>query len=46
MWQYEKSLLPSGKNIYDKDILLDPDGEPVPELIAYVDEALKALNIR
>jgi biotin carboxylase len=46
VWQYEKSLLPSGKNIYDKDILVDPDSEPVPELISYVDEVLNALNIR
>jgi hypothetical protein len=45
IWQYEKSLLPSGKNIYDKDILVDPDSDPAPALIAYVDEVLKALNI-
>jgi len=46
VWQYEKSLLPSGKNIYDKDILVDPHSEPSPELISYVDEVLNALNIR
>jgi biotin carboxylase len=46
VWQYEKSLLPSGKNIYDKDILVDPDSGPALELISYVDEVLNVFNIR
>ncbi|WP_274563189.1 ATP-grasp domain-containing protein [Streptomyces spiramyceticus] len=45
VWEYEKQILPGGKNIYDLDVLLDPDTEPVPELIAYVDTVLKALGI-
>jgi carbamoylphosphate synthase large subunit len=46
VWRYAKTLLPSGKNIYDKDILVDPDAAPAPELVAYVDEVLDALGIR
>lgn len=46
VWQYDKSLLPNGKKIYDKDILLASDAAPVPELIAYIDQVLDALNIR
>jgi hypothetical protein len=45
VWKYEKTLV-NGKNIYDKDVLLPADESPVPELIAYVDEVLKAMNIR
>ncbi|WP_329563732.1 ATP-grasp domain-containing protein [Kitasatospora sp. NBC_01266] len=46
VWQYEKTLLPSGKNIYNRDILLDAQRDPVPALIAYVDEVLAALDVR
>jgi biotin carboxylase len=46
VWEYEKSLLPIGQRIYDRDILVDPDNAPVPELVSYVDEVLDALNIR
>lgn len=46
VWEYEKTMLPGGNRIYDKDILLDPDSSPVPELISYVDEVLKAIDIR
>jgi biotin carboxylase len=46
VWEYEKQILPSGKNIYDRDVLLAPDTAPVPELIGYVDTVLDALNIR
>lgn len=46
VWQYEKTMLDSGKNIYDNDVLRDPTEHPVPELIAYVDSVLDALNIR
>ncbi|MCZ7458925.1 ATP-grasp domain-containing protein [Streptomyces sp. WMMC940] len=46
VWEYEKSLLPSGKNIYNRDILADPDETPVvAELTAYVDEVLAALGV-
>ncbi|MET8684574.1 ATP-grasp domain-containing protein [Streptomyces sp. NPDC004732] len=45
VWKYEKTLV-DGKNIYDKDVLLPADEPPVPELVAYVDEVLKAMNIR
>jgi biotin carboxylase len=46
IWRYEKSLLPSGLNIYDRDILIDPRDTPGPELISYIDQVLAALNIR
>ncbi|MEU2943164.1 ATP-grasp domain-containing protein [Nocardiopsis alba] len=46
VWRYEKRPLPSGQRVYDREILLAPDEAPVPELIAYVDEVLAALNIR
>lgn len=46
VWRYEKSLLPSGRNIYDKDILVDADSEVVADLVAYIDGVLDALDIR
>ncbi|MFD4551626.1 ATP-grasp domain-containing protein [Streptomyces sp. NPDC058466] len=46
VWEYEKRVVPGGRNIYDLDVLLDPDQAPVPELIAYVDTVLDALGIR
>lgn len=46
VWQYEKQMLASGKNIYDRDVLQDPRATPVPELVAYIGEVLDALNIR
>ncbi|MGC4985937.1 ATP-grasp domain-containing protein [Streptomyces sp. DT193] len=46
VWQYEKTLLPSGKNIYNRDILLAPDAGPVQALVAYVREVLAALDVR
>ncbi|MFB7339467.1 ATP-grasp domain-containing protein [Streptomyces hydrogenans] len=45
VWEYEKTVLPGGRNVYDLDVLLDPDAEPVPRLIAYVDSVLEALGI-
>ncbi|MFD7702411.1 ATP-grasp domain-containing protein [Streptomyces caelestis] len=45
VWEYEKTELPSGRRIYDRDVLLDPRAEPVPELIAYVLDVLRALGI-
>ncbi|MFI9778699.1 ATP-grasp domain-containing protein [Streptomyces sp. NPDC051956] len=46
VWQYEKTVVGSGKRIYDRDVLLAPDAAPVPELIAYVRTVLDALGIR
>ncbi|WP_035805221.1 ATP-grasp domain-containing protein [Kitasatospora mediocidica] len=46
VWQYEKALLPSGQNIYNRDVLVAPDADPVPALIAYVGEVLAALDVR
>ncbi|MEV4635911.1 ATP-grasp domain-containing protein [Actinoplanes sp. NPDC049548] len=46
VWEYSKRLLPSGRNIYDRERLLDPGEAPVPELTAYVDRALDALGVR
>ncbi|WP_218138139.1 MULTISPECIES: ATP-grasp domain-containing protein [unclassified Streptomyces] len=46
VWEYEKKILPGGHNVYDLDVLLAPDQDPVPELIAYIDTVLDALGIR
>ncbi|MDN3259385.1 ATP-grasp domain-containing protein [Streptomyces sp. CSDS2] len=46
VWRYEKSLLPNGKNIYNRDLLVDGSDELVAELTAYVDEVLAALDVR
>ncbi|MEC4015058.1 ATP-grasp domain-containing protein [Streptomyces sp. H27-D2] len=46
VWQYEKTLLASGKNIYNRDILVDPDSDLVASLVSYVDEVLAALGVR
>ena len=46
VWEYAKRLLPSGRNIYDRERLLAADEGPARELIAYVEEALDALGIR
>lgn len=46
VWEYEKQILPGGRNVYDLDVLLDPEQQPVPELIAYVDQVLDALGLR
>ncbi len=46
VWEYEKTLLPTGRNIYNRDILVAPDADPVPALIAYVTEVLTALDVR
>jgi carbamoylphosphate synthase large subunit len=46
VWEYEKTLLPSGKNIYNRDLLADPDDNPVvAALTSYVDEVLAALGV-
>lgn len=47
IWEYEKRLLPSGKNIYNRDLLVDPASAPeAAELAAYADRVLEALDIR
>ncbi|MET0415490.1 MAG: ATP-grasp domain-containing protein [Actinoplanes sp.] len=45
VWRYDKPLR-DGRRLYDKDILVAPDQEPVPQLIAYLDTVLEALGIR
>ncbi|MGW0535255.1 ATP-grasp domain-containing protein [Streptomyces sp. NPDC003032] len=45
VWEYQKRLLPSGRNIYDRERLLAPDEGPAPELTAYVERALDALGV-
>ncbi|MET0237180.1 MAG: ATP-grasp domain-containing protein [Kibdelosporangium sp.] len=46
VWAYQKRLLASGRNIYDREHLLAADEYPAPELIEYVDRALDALGVR
>lgn len=46
VWEYVKTTTAAGKPIYDRDVLLDPDTAPVPELVGYVDGVLAALGIR
>ncbi|WP_103502561.1 MULTISPECIES: ATP-grasp domain-containing protein [unclassified Streptomyces] len=46
IWEYEKTLLPNGKNIYNRDLLVDAATDPVAaELTAYADQVLAALGI-
>lgn len=45
VWRYDKNLLPSGRRIYDLDVLQDPDAPDVRALIAYVLRVLDALGI-
>lgn len=46
IWKYEKNLLPSGQNIYDKDVLIDPRAAVVESLVSYVFGVLDALGIK
>ena len=46
VWEYEKTVIGNGSNIYDKDVLKCPAEAPVPELITYVDQVLEVLGIR
>ncbi|MBO1284366.1 ATP-grasp domain-containing protein [Streptomyces sampsonii] len=46
VWEYQKRLLPSGRNIYDRERLLAHDEGPAPALAAYVSAALDALGVR
>jgi len=45
VWEYEKETGEGGRPLYDRDVLLDPDDAPVPQLIDYVDTVLEALGI-
>ncbi|MGW1074435.1 ATP-grasp domain-containing protein [Streptomyces sp. NPDC002537] len=45
VWRYDKVLLPSGRNIYNRDILVAEDSDAVPALVAYVGEVLDALRV-
>ncbi|MEU6770870.1 ATP-grasp domain-containing protein [Streptomyces sp. NPDC046759] len=46
VWEYDKRDTGSGRRVYDRNILLDPRQEPVPELVDYVGTVLEALAIR
>jgi biotin carboxylase len=46
VWEYQRRLLPSGRNVYDRERLLAADEDPAPELIAYVERALDVLGVR
>ena len=45
VWQYRKRLLPSGRNVYDREHLLTPNEAPAPELMEYVSRVLDALAV-
>ncbi|MFI9061960.1 ATP-grasp domain-containing protein [Streptomyces sp. NPDC053429] len=45
VWQYEKRLLPGGKPIYNRDILLSPTDPAAVALIDYTRSMLDALRI-
>jgi hypothetical protein len=45
VWEYRKRMVHGTHNIYDREVLMAPDASPVPELRAYVDQALTALGI-
>lgn len=45
IWEYEKRLLPNGKPIYNRDILLAPTDPAAPALIDYTRAMLDALRI-
>jgi len=46
VWEYQKRLLPSGRNIYDRERLLAADEDPAPALVDYLHDVLSALHIR
>ncbi|MGW7343291.1 ATP-grasp domain-containing protein [Streptomyces sp. NPDC054854] len=45
VWQYEKRVLPNGKPIYNRDILVEPTDPVAVTLIDYTRSMLKALRI-
>lgn len=46
IWQYEKQLLPNGKPIYNRDMLISPAHPVAQELIDYTLQLLDALRIQ
>jgi hypothetical protein len=46
VWQYHKRLVYGTHRIYDIDRLVPADASPVPEIVAYVNAALDALDVR
>lgn len=46
VWEYEKSLLPNGKPIYNRDILLDSGDHAARVVIDYTLSVLETLGIR
>lgn len=46
VWRYHKRVLPNGKPIYNRDVLMDPADEVVAPLVAYTKRVLDALNVR
>lgn len=46
VWRYDKQLLPNGKPIYDRDVLLDADDPVCGPLIGYTRQVLDALGVR
>jgi hypothetical protein len=45
IWRYVKTLVAGGKNIYDRDVLIDPASDEAQALIAYIPKVLEALGI-
>lgn len=45
VWKYQKNLLPSGKNIYDRDVLVDAEDPVAVAMVPYIFEVLEALGI-
>lgn len=45
VWEYRKRLVGT-RNIYDTEVLMAPAESPVPELVEYMDEVLRALEIQ
>ncbi len=45
VWQYDKRLLPNGKPIYNRDVLMDADDPVCASLISYTSQVLDALGI-
>ncbi|GGV19836.1 hypothetical protein GCM10010260_69780 [Streptomyces filipinensis] len=46
VWQYEKRLLPNGKPLYNRDILLPSTSPVVQTLVGYTRSLLEVLRIR
>ncbi|MEU7560076.1 hypothetical protein [Streptomyces eurythermus] len=42
VWAYGKRDTASGRRVHDRNILLDPCQDPVPELVEYVGTVLEA----